>query len=165
MADALAREIDRASKLARDQITEYAAWRGKIQYGREIHAIYGDVLDFVNFRVETADSCLLLLANRRVADALGLCRALLENHLLFMLMCRGTKFFQLEDTQLKGAAFKAKLKEKQAELKQLQNEEGVVCLGVDKHPRRDGLLIYIFEGLDSPDPDPLAFGWERRARV
>jgi hypothetical protein len=68
----VADEIDRASKLARDIIAEYVAWSDKVTYGDELHDLYREVFDFVNFRVETADSCLLLLDNRRVGDALGL---------------------------------------------------------------------------------------------
>src|ERR1700761_5386470 len=134
MTNPFAKEIDRASKLACTMIDEYVAWRSKIRYGEEAHAMYMEVLDFVNFRIETADSCLQLIDHGKVADALGLCRALLENHLLFMLMCRGTKFFCLEDTQLKGAAFKAKLKEKQAELKQLQDDGKTPCLAIEEYP-------------------------------
>jgi hypothetical protein len=152
MTDALAREITKAGSLARALISEYVDWRDKIVYNKETtHGMYMETLDFVNFRVETADSCLLLIENRRIADALGLCRALLENHLLFMLMCRGTKFFKLEDIQLTGAEFKKRLREKQAELKQLQEEGKAVCLAVEEYPRRRGHLMYVFEGLNSPD--------------
>src|ERR1700733_15207987 len=101
MPDTLPEAIDRASKLARKLVAEYVAWSGKIRNGKEGNTVYGDTLDFVNFRVETAASCLLLLDNRRVADALGLCRSLLENYLLFMLMSRGKIFFELQDTQLR----------------------------------------------------------------
>lgn len=157
MTDKLATEIEHANTLARTLIDEYVAWRSKIQYGEEAHGMYMEVLDFVNFRIETACSCLLLIENSLVADALGLCRALLENHLLFMLMCRGTKFFQLEDTGLKGAPFKAKLKERQAKIKQLQEEKKTACLAVEEYPRRSGYLMYVLEGLNSPDPDVAGF--------
>jgi hypothetical protein len=146
MPHTLADEITRAKQLARDLITEYVDWRDKIRYGQEQPFEYMEALDFINFRVETADSCLLLLENQLVADALGLCRALLENHLLFMLMCRGTKFFQLEDTGLKGAAFRARLKEKQAELKALQDEGKTRYLRIEEYPRRSGYLMYVLEG-------------------
>jgi hypothetical protein len=153
MTDSLAREIAKASSLARTLITAYTDWRDDIRYGDEMHSIYMDALDFVNFRIETADSCLLLIGNRRIADALGLCRSLLENHLLFMLMCRGTRFFQLEDTRLKGAAFKTRHAERQAELAQLQAEGKTACIAVEAYPRRPSHLMHIFEGLNTPDPD------------
>ncbi len=149
----VADEIDRASKLARDILSEYVAWYDKIQYGHERHAIYGEVLDFVNFRAETADSCSLLLDNRHVADALGLCRSLLENHLLFMLTCRGTKFFEAADTHLTGAKFKQELQDKQAQVEQLRKDGKTPCLGVEAYPRRKGFLMYIYEGWNSPDPE------------
>src|SRR5215475_7249220 len=97
MPSTMSEEITGAKQMARAMIDEYVAWRGNITYGDELHAVYMDMLDFVNFRVETADSCLLLIENGRIADALGLSRSLFENYLLLMLMCRGTKFFQWED--------------------------------------------------------------------
>jgi hypothetical protein len=151
MTDALAREISKAQNVARTLITQYVAWGGEIQYSQIEHAIYGDAIDFVNFRIETADSCLLLIENGRIADALGLCRALLENHLLFMLICRGTKFFQVEDTHLKGAAFKAHLAQRRTDLTQQQAAGSTSCIAIEAYPRRDGLLMHIFEGLNSPD--------------
>lgn len=113
--------IGSADARARVMIDEYVGWRDKLTYGPELHAVYMDTFAFVNFRIETADTCLLLIRNGRVADALGLCRSLLENHLLFMLMCRGTKLFKLEDlTSLTEGQFKQHLAEKQAELTELQ---------------------------------------------
>lgn len=151
MTRTVAEEIMRAEQLARSLVDEYTAWGGKISYGQERHTVYSDTLDFVNFRIETAGSCLVLLENRKAADALGLCRALLENYLLLMLMCRGTKFFKLENTGLKGADFRARLAEKQAELDQLQSEGTAACLAVEEYPRRSGHIMYVFEGLKSPD--------------
>ena len=153
MTDTLTGEIDRASRLARQMIAEYAAWSDKVKYGDQLHDAYREVFDFVNFRIETADSCLSLLHDRHVADALGLCRSLLENYLLFMLMCRGAKFFELQDTHLTGAKFKKELEDKQAEIKQLHEEGKTPCIGVEEYPRRKGFLMYLYEGLNSPDPD------------
>ena len=50
-----------------------------------------------------------------------------------------------------AAAFRAKLKEKQAELKQLQDDGKTPCLAIEEYPRRTGYLMYVFEGLNSPD--------------
>ncbi len=154
MSSTMAEEIAKAKHLAKQMITEYVSWRGKIIYGQELHAIYMETLDFVNFRIETADSCLLLLENGRVGDALGLCRSLLENHLLFMLMCRGTKLFRLQD--LSGgteAEFKKALAEKRAELKALQAAGKTQCLAVERYPRAKKHLMYVMEGFKSPDPE------------
>jgi hypothetical protein len=143
-------EVGRASKLARAIISEYAAWSDKVRYGDELHDVYRQVFDFLNFRVETADSCLLLLDNRRVGDALGLCRSLLEHHLLFMLTCRGTKFFVAQDlSNQTESEFKRTLAAKQAEL-----EAGIEqpYIAVEKHPRMKRRLLYVYEGLASPDP-------------
>jgi hypothetical protein len=146
--------IARADELAGVMIDEYAGWRGKLAYGPELHAMYMDTFAFVNFRVETADTCLLLIRNGRVADALGLCRSLLENHLLFMLMCRGTKLFKLEDlTTLTEGQFKQRLAEKQAELAELQAAGKTPCLAVEKYPKAKRHLMYVFHGYKSPDPE------------
>jgi hypothetical protein len=146
--------IARACQLARVMIDEYVGWRGKLTYGPELHAMYMDTFAFMNFRIETADTCLLLIQNGRIADALGLCRSLLENHLLFMLMCRGTKLFKLEDlTSLTDGQFKKRLAEKQAELAALPAAGKTPCLAVDKYPRARRHLMYVFHGYKSPDPD------------
>jgi hypothetical protein len=117
----MAEEITRAKQIAQAMIDEYVAWRDNITYGEEAFSVYMETLDFVNFRVETADSCLLLIENGRIADALGLSRSLFENYLLLMLMCRGTKFFRLENlSNLSEGEFKKALAAKQAELQQLQ---------------------------------------------
>ncbi len=154
MNDPLAAATDRAEALARDMIVEYVAWRDKITYGAELHGMYMDTLAFLNFRIETADTCLLLVRNGRIADALGLCRSLLEYHLLFMLMCRGTKLFKLEDlSSLSEAEFRLRLAEKRTEPEALQAAGQTPCLGVNKYPRAKRHLMYIFEGYHSPDPD------------
>jgi hypothetical protein len=146
--------IARADELARVMIDEYAGWRGKLAYGPELHAMYMDTFAFVNFRVETADTCLLLIRNGRVADSLGLCRSLLENHLLFMLMCRGTKLFKLEDlTTLTDGQFKQRLAERKAELAELQAVGKTSCLAVEKYPKAKRHLMYVFHGYKSPDPE------------
>lgn len=152
MVQALAEETARVQRLARFLIDEYTAWGDKIRDGQEIQLMYRDILDFVNFRIETADSCLLLLGNRRVADALGLCRALLENYLLLMLMCRGTKFFVLEDlTDLSEGEFRRTVIEKQAEVAALRAAGETACLTVEKYPRGKRQAMHVFEGLRSPD--------------
>ena len=155
MPNTLADEITRAKRVARSMIDEYVAWRGKIVYGEEFQTMYMDMLDFVNFRIETADSCLLLIENDRIADALGLSRSLFENYLLLMLMCRGTKFFKLSDlSNLSEPEFKEHLKTEQANLQQLRNEGRTACLAVERYPRAKRHLMYVFEGLRSPDiPD------------
>lgn len=150
----LSRETARINQLTRQMISEYVSWRGKIAYA-STNTMYGDLLDFVNFRIETADSCLLLIENRRIADSLGLSRALLENYLLLMLMCRGSKYFRLQDlTELKEAQFKTRFHEQEQELREQQTQGTTQCLAVKIYPRAKRHLMYIFEGLPSSDePD------------
>ncbi|MFD8611971.1 hypothetical protein [Streptomyces sp. NPDC059631] len=62
------------------------------------------MIDFANFRMETADSCLKLIEAGHIGDALGLCRSLLEHYLLFMLICRGDKYFKIWDLSNKTPA-------------------------------------------------------------
>jgi hypothetical protein len=138
-------------------IDEYVAWGDKIRVGDAENMMYREILDFVNFRVETAASCLDLIEQRHIADALGLCRSLLENYLLLMLMCRGRKFFRLQD--LSGdkteGQFKQYLAEQQTKLAdQHARGEALVCLEVAKYPRAKRHLMYVFEGLrDKDDPN------------
>src|SRR5664280_3665649 len=84
-------EIARVDAASGELISEYLAWSPKTVYGDTYNMMYGDIIDFVNFRVETAESCLQLIEQDKIADALGLCRALLENYLLLTLLCGGTK--------------------------------------------------------------------------
>ncbi len=95
--DPLSAEIARVNQLTRAMIDEYVDWRSKIAHGDIENALYGEMLDFVNFRIETADTCVLLIENHKIADALGLSRSLFEHYLLLMLMCRGSKYFKLQD--------------------------------------------------------------------
>jgi len=95
-ADPIDAEIARVNAATRAMINEYAQWGDKIVYENG-NTLYMDLLDFVNFRIETADSCLLLIEHSKIADSLGLTRSLFENYPLFMLMCRGRNFIQLQD--------------------------------------------------------------------
>jgi hypothetical protein len=158
MPSTMADEVRRAKQIARAMIDEYVVLRGNIRYGDELHAVYMEKLDFVNFRAETADSCLLLIENGRIADTLGLSRSLFENYLLLVLMCRGTKFFQLQDlSNLSEGEFKKALAAKQGEVQQLQADDKTSCLAVERYPRAKRHLMYVFEGLNSPDPDLAGF--------
>lgn len=150
----LSREVARINQHTRQMISEYVSWHDKIMYENHL-TMYSDLLDFVNFRMETAESCLLLIENRRIADSLGLSRSLLENYLLLMLMCRGRKYFQLRDlSDLSEAKFRERLQEQEAELRELQAQKKSLCLAVKKYPRAKRHLMYVFEGpQDSEDPN------------
>lgn len=156
MSTVLDQEIQRVSDATRAMIDAYCQWNEKIGAGEIEYALYGDLLDFVNFRIETADSCLILLERERVADSLGLSRTLLENYLLFMLMCRGYKFFQLQDLSgeaLTEGQFKARIKEAQEELQRLKEAGAATYVDVKRYPRAKHRIMYVFEGLkDKEDP-------------
>lgn len=151
-ADPLSQEIGRVNELTRAMLDEYVSWSGKIEYGQIQQALYSDMFDFVNFRMETADSCLLLMQQRKIADSLGLSRSLLEHYLLLMLMGRGHKYFRLQDlTDLTPGAFNERFEKQQVELRQLQEQGKTQCLAVKKYPKAKRHLMYIFEGLRSKD--------------
>jgi hypothetical protein len=156
MDDRLTREIERVNQLTRTMIDEYVAWGEKISVGEVQYASYDEMLDFVNFRIETADSCLLLIENEKVGDSLGLGRSLLEHYLLFTLMCRGRKYFRIHDLSgsLNEREFKARLAEEQEKLRELQAKGETQCLEVRRAPRVSRRLMYVFEGLrGNDDPD------------
>lgn len=142
-------ESDRVRALTRDMLDEYVAWGGKIQPSQtHQHAFYGEVLDFANFRVETVASGLDLLEQGHVADAFGLSRAVLENYLLLMLICRGTKYFLLQNCEhLTPEEFKVELKRRQDELAQAQASGGSNCLSVSAYPRAKRHIMFVYEGL------------------
>lgn len=62
-------EIVKALSLSRKVIGAYLEWYDKIQFTDIYNTVYSDMLDFVNFRVETADSCLDLIGRNKVADS------------------------------------------------------------------------------------------------
>lgn len=149
---ALEGEIQRANSVAQNLLDEYVRWGRKIRHGDRQHISYGEAIDFVNFRMETAASCLDLISRGRVADALGLSRTLLENYLLFMLMCRGDKFFRVVDlTDKTNGEFKKVLAEQQAQLEVDRAAGKTNCVEVRKHPKRRRVLMYVYDGLRTDD--------------
>lgn len=157
MSELIAAEVARVNEATRSMISAYCAWGAQIQHGETQLFTHTQLLEFVNLRVETADSCLLLIENGKIADALGLSRSLLENYLLFMLMCRGKKYFQLRDLseeKLTGGQFKARVAQEQERLRELRREGETDCIEVKRYPRAKDRLMYVFEGLkmkDNPD--------------
>src|SRR5260221_13601859 len=94
---ALDTEIVRVNNHSHNLLSEYVGSDQKIKSGEIENTLYGDLIDFVNFRLETVETCLMLIENEKIADALGLCRSILENYMLLMLMCRGHKYFLLQN--------------------------------------------------------------------
>lgn len=148
--DRLDVEIDKANALARQMIDVYTSW--DVQVGEVQQGMYNELIDFVNFRIETAETCLLLVKADRIADALGLCRSLLENYLLHMLCCRGHKYFRLADkTDLTESQFKAYLTDEQRKNREAQDRGEKTWLAVEKYPRAKRHVMYVSEGLLDPD--------------
>lgn len=148
MATVIAEETERSLQLSRAMVREYVAWSGAIKHGEVQNALYYDIFDFVNFRIETADTCLDLIERGKIADALGLSRVLLEHYLLFILMCRGHKLFRLENLEEKTPEeFAEILKQRKAELKEQQAAEAGARIAVDKYPHAKRHIMHIYEGL------------------
>src|SRR5947209_3942066 len=132
-------------------IEAYEAWGSRIKVGEAQQYMYNELIDFVNFRIETAETCLLLIEGDRIADALGLCRSLLENYLLHMLRCRGYKYFRLADrTDLTESNFKAQLADEQRKNQEAQARGEKAWLAVEKYPRTKRHVMYVSEGLAHP---------------
>ncbi len=79
---AIETEIAIVNKHSHDLLNEYLEWGQKIKTGQVENTLYSDLIDFVNFRLETVDTCLMLIEKEKIADALGLCRSILENYML-----------------------------------------------------------------------------------
>jgi hypothetical protein len=147
-------EIQRVRTAVEKMITAYKAWGPLIKWKASSN-VYQDMAEYVNFRIETAESCLLLLENHRVADALGLSRSILEHFMLLRLMCRGTRYYQLQYLEkLKPAEIETFLKERQEEL-ETDHKQGKqpTLLYIDKYPRQNKTLMWIFEGLHNKSDD------------
>jgi hypothetical protein len=159
---ALDTEIAIVNKHSRNLLNEYVEWGQKIKSGQIENTLYSDLLDFVNFRLETVDTCLMLIEKEKIADILGLCRSVLENYMLLMLMCRGHKFFRLQNLEdMTPADFDKYFLTQQQELEKRQRAGNTSCLGVEKYPYAKRHLMYTFEELkDQSEPDlkiPLHF--------
>jgi hypothetical protein len=151
-SDPIGNEIRQVSAHSRAMFNEYLDWGGKMKVGEVQQWMYNEIIDFVNFRMETAHTCLQLIESGKIADALGLCRPLLEHYLLLRLMCRGRKYFRLEDkTELTTGDFKKYVAEKQAQL--AAEPDGKPYVAVSKYARLKGCVMYVFEGL-AADDDP-----------
>jgi hypothetical protein len=155
MPDRLDLEIQNANSHTRAMLAEYVAWGDKIVLGNVQQWLYNEIIEFVNFHMETAETCLQLIEREKIADALGLCRSLLEHYLLLMLMCRGHKFFRLKDrSDLTESQFKSYLDEEKAKLREQQEAGTTQVLAVEKYPRAKRHLMYVVEGLKSrEDPE------------
>lgn len=141
-------EVVSAIATAESLIRIYSEFGSSYHDGEVGNTYYWDILEFVNFRMETADSCLRLISVGRPADAFGLYRSLLENYLLLKLQCRGTKFFQLAAfDNLTDAQWKAKVVELQAEHAGLLANGETDVIEIRKYPRQGRRLMYIQEGL------------------
>jgi hypothetical protein len=153
--DRLDAEIQRVIADVRAMLDEYVAWGGKIVVGETQNVLYTELIDFLNFRMETADTCIDLIERGKVADTLGLCRSLLENYLLFRLMCRGRKYFRLQDrSDLTEGDFKKYLAAQQAELAAELATGTAQRIAVEKYPRAKRHVMHVFEGLKADgDPD------------
>lgn len=156
MSEIIAAEVARVTEVTRSIISAYCTWGSQIRHGETRLFTHMQLLEFINLRIETADSCLLLIENGKIADALGLSRSLLENYLLLILMCRGKKYFQLRDLsseKLTGGQFKARVAQEQEELRDLQRNGETDCIEVKRYPKAKDRLMYVFEGLKMKD-DP-----------
>lgn len=127
------------------------------QSGSTTQMMYSDIVEFANLRLETASTIALLVRDDRIADALGLCRSLLEHALLLRLMTKGNQYFELgpEVPNRSHAEFKKVLTEKRTELAELHARgEATHCLRVERYPRGRDRLMWVYEGLKSADePD------------
>ncbi len=152
---ALDTEIARVNEHSRNLLNAYLGWDQKIKSGQVENTLYSDLIDFVNFRLESVDTCLILIEKERIADALGLCRSILENYMLLMLMCRGHKLFRLQNLEDKTPdEFNAYFLARKQELEKQQKAGTTSCLAIKKYPRAKRHLMYIFEGFKyESEPD------------
>lgn len=146
--------IQRALNSSHEMMHAYLGWFRKIQFAEVHNTVYNDMLEFANFRMETAHSCLSLIAIDKIADSLGLSRVLLENYLLLILMCRGRKYFQLQSLESKSSEeFRLYLEEQQAKLEEHKKTSSTGALFIEKYPRAQRHIMYVFDGLTSDDDE------------
>jgi hypothetical protein len=152
---ALDTEIETAFATVDAMVEAYLGLTDRRKVGEVQNMLYDDLLDFANFRVETALSAVMLARNERVSDALGLCRSLLEHVLLLRLQCRGNRYFEIEAPQRRSEGeFKAALVSARANLAELHTKgEAMHCVAVERYPRGRRQLMWIYRGLSTSDGD------------
>jgi hypothetical protein len=149
-------EIARVQSATRQMLDTYLDWGNQFKYGDVYLTVYGDVIDFANFRMETAESCLTLLESGKIGDALGLSRALLENYLLMILICRGPKHFQLRDLSSKTPEEFQTALDEGIKIWQAQKTLGTTtCIDVRSYPRAKRHIMYVFPGIVDSDGELL----------
>lgn len=154
--DDLEIEIKRTADLGRKLIGSYEAWSGQVGWGDTGLVTHGDLIDFVNFRMETADSCLKLIEAGKVGDALGLCRSLLENYLLFMLICRGEKYFRFWDLSNETPEeFVRIFQERKKEWEAERAAGTTTCVEFRKHPRAKRHIMLVYDGITLDDGEKM----------
>ncbi|MFI6779298.1 hypothetical protein [Nocardia sp. NPDC050412] len=147
-------EFNSVNNHTRSLLEEYVYWGAKIEVADTQQWMYNELIDFVNFRMETASTCLFLSESNRIADSFGLCRSLLENYLLFILMCRGHKWFQVRDcSNLTEGKFKQLLAEESVRVPRAHAAGESRYTSVMKHPKLTRRLMYILDGISGGD-DP-----------
>lgn len=146
--DAIHLEINAALASIKDLIAAYERWNDKRKTGQTLSMLHSDLFEFVNLRVETAETCALLIEHRRVADALGLCRSLLEHVLLMKLLSRGDRYFQLAPAK---GGIEAALLRATEELDELHAKgERNDILYVAEYPGSSNRqVMYVLDGLRS----------------
>lgn len=159
---ALEAEIEASLSRADSLVSSYASWSARQRFGDTHWALLDDLMEFGNFRFETGSSCLALIRSGHIADALGLCRVMLENYLLLRLMTRGYRYFRLRDCSAMTPTEFAEFFEGQVAELEARRERGEENLALDvrKYPRAARTVMYTFEGLMAEDGDlkiPLHF--------
>lgn len=151
-------------------IDAYVHWPDQFQVGRAQSMVQIEIVDFINPRVETVRTVVSLAQTGSVANALALCRGLLEDVLLLRLMVRGYRYFDvLECDDMSSEEFTVFLDEQRAILDEmlLKGTSGSL-IEIRRHWRNRKAALYVKEGLhDSEDPDvriPLHYFYFRAFR-
>lgn len=145
----LSAEIALAKNHLDNLLDAYVQLSKSIQTGEVHNTFFDDLNEFVNLRMQTVKSAVFLLERNCVADALSLCRPILEHLLLFKLMTRGSRYFKIQ-TFKSTSGYKAGLSSAKDRLRNGR----VQYVDVRKHPSRKNSLVYIFEGLQSNQEEP-----------
>lgn len=147
-------EITVQISLGERLVDAYLRWNDHFRVGESEFTLYRDIVDFINFRVETSQTVTRLATSGSVANALALCRGLLEDTLLLRLMVRGFRFFVTRDcSHMRPEEFAEFLAEEQATFTRLcEAETQGTLIDVCRHRKRQAVM-YVREGVSASD-DP-----------
>jgi hypothetical protein len=147
-------EISKAAEDLNQILKSYMGLGSQVKTGEVQNTYFDEIFEFVNLRMESIDSARKLLTDSRTSDALTLCRPLFEQYLLFKLMCRGHKYYVLQEFEDRSE-FRDALKY----AKSRSSSDDVPYVRASRYRKKKLTIQYDFDTSSSKNKDSLAISY------